>query len=409
MWKAFLVAKKEYLKMVRKRTFLLSTLGVPFLIIGVSVLGAVIALGGGSDAPIGYVDRADILSTDVDVPPPTNESEAMDEMPFEVEVRSYPTEDAAREALGDGEIQGYYVIAEDYLSTGQLTLVYGEEEPGETVKSGFRRFIRANLVSQLPEDVAARAYHGIQLTVRSLDGQREASGFDIIGGLLPFAAGMFFFLAVTISAQYLMRAVTDEKENRTMEILISSVSPEQLIGGKAVGLIGVALTQVLIWLVTVVIGVLIASRFIEELRSFTVPWAFLGVSALYFLPSFALVAGLMVAIGGVVTEIREGQQIAGILNMLFVFPYFLAAAIFARPDGILATILSLFPTTAYTTIALRWGIGTVPLWQLIASWVIVVGSAFLSIVAASRIFRAGMLHYGQPLKLQSVLAALRGQ
>ncbi|MDY6876113.1 MAG: ABC transporter permease [Chloroflexota bacterium] len=405
MPKSFLVAKHEYLKMVRKRSFLLSTLGMPLLIIVVMAVSIAVAMGG-DDTPLGYVDHAGVLNPDVQ--PPEVEMQIARERASDIEIRSYPDETSARVALEAEEIQGYYVIPEDYLATGQLELYYWDDAPGEAVQSDFEDFVRANLVSGLDEPAALRAFDGVNLAVRSADGSREVSEFGIITVFLPFIAGLFFFFAVMTSAQYLMRAVADEKENRTMEILVTSLTPEQLIGGKAAGLVCVALTQLLIWVLAVVIGLVVAARFFEPLRGIQVPWDFVLISLVYFLPSFVLMAGMMVAIGSTVTEAREGQQVAGILNILFTCPYFLVVLIFANPDGPIPVFLTLFPTTAYSTIAMRWGMTMIPAWQLAASLLALIGSAIFAIWAAARIFRVGMLNYGQRFRLRAVITAIRG-
>ena len=133
---------------------------------------------------------------------------------------------------------------------------------------------------------------------------------------------------------------------------------------------------------------------------------FVGIIVLFFLPSYALVAGLMTAIGGAVTEVRQGQQVAGIVNMLFVAPLFVLPVLMAAPNSPLSIGLTLFPTTAFVTVALRWSFSAVPLWQLVASWGILFLTALGSLWASARIFRAGMLRYGQPLSLRAALATL---
>jgi len=130
---------------------------------------------------------------------------------------------------------------------------------------------------------------------------------------------------------------------------------------------------------------------------------------LYFIPAYALIASMMIAIGSAVSEMSQGQQIAGMLNLLFFVPYFFFATVFANPNSPLLVALTLFPTTAFITITMRWGVTVIPLWQLIASWIILAASAGSGIWIASRVFRAGMLRYGQPLPLQGVLAALRNK
>jgi ABC-2 type transport system permease protein len=203
--------------------------------------------------------------------------------------------------------------------------------------------------------------------------------------------------------------VADEKENRTMEIMITSVTPLELIGGKALGLMAVTLSQIALWVATLVVGLFVASRYVEVLQNITVPWSLLLVVALFFLPAYALVTGLMTAIGSAVTQVQQGQQIAGILNLLFLLPLFLIVLFLNDPNSPLLVALTLFPTTSFMTVTMRWGLTIIPAWQLVLSWLILAGTAVVSIWAASRIFRAGMLHYGQPLNLQATLSALRAK
>jgi ABC-2 type transport system permease protein len=185
------------------------------------------------------------------------------------------------------------------------------------------------------------------------------------------------------------------------------LSPNQLIGGKALGLIGVALTQIAILCLTIGIGLGIGSNSIDFLRGVRVPWSMLGVATLFFVPAYVLIAGMMIAIGAAVTEVRQGQQLAGALNMLYTIPYFFVIIFMTNPNSPLSMILTLFPTTAFVTITLRWGLSTIPTWELIASWIILTGTAIFSIWAAARVFRSGMLRYGQRLNFRAMLSAVR--
>jgi ABC-2 type transport system permease protein len=116
----------------------------------------------------------------------------------------------------------------------------------------------------------------------------------------------------------------------------------------------------------------------------------------------------MIAIGGAVAESQQGQQVAGILNMLFLLPLFLMPLLFTNPGHPAIVFLTLFPTSSFLMVSLRWGLGTVPSWQLGLSWVILVGTTLLMLWIAVRIFRAGMLRYGQALTLKGVASSLRG-
>jgi hypothetical protein len=103
------------------------------------------------------------------------------------------------------------------------------------------------------------------------------------------------------------------------------------------------LSQIALWVITIVLGLVVGARYIEALQGVTVPWSLLLVVVLFFLPAYALVAGLMTAIGGVVTQVQQGQQIAGILNLLFLLPLFLIVLFLNNPNRPTVVALTLFP------------------------------------------------------------------
>jgi ABC-2 type transport system permease protein len=321
-------------------------------------------------------------------------------------MRAFENLDDAKAALEAGEVQVVYLLPPDYLQSRHVQIYYWDDPPGDAVRSQFRRTVRASVSADLPAKIRERALHGAELRILSADGRRQMGQDEWLSVVLPLVAGVLFMVAIMTSAGYLLQAVTTEKENRTMELMITAVSPEQLMGGKALGLMGVSLTQLGIWVVTAGIAVAVATRGLELVRLGHVPWSTVGIILLFFFPGYALVGGIMAAIGSAVTEHRQGQQIAAILNMIFMIPFFLIALILAQPNSPLMVAFTLFPPTAFLTVVLRWSVTLVPWWQLVASWVLLVASAALSLWCAARILRAGMLRYGQRLNLHGVWAAL---
>jgi ABC-2 type transport system permease protein len=402
MGKLWLVARQEYLARVRQRSFLVGTLSILALIAVIMGVTAVIVMSGRDDRPLGYVDHAGVFAA---------QAVSAAEGP---ELRAFADEEAAKAALAAGLIQAFYVLPADYLSRREVALVYGKEQPGEGVRGAFDDALRAALAARAlagraPAETRQRLIEGSQVTLRSLDGRRQIDPSSIVDALLPFLAGFLFILATVSSSDYLLQALTAEKENRTAEVMITSLTPLQLVGGKSVGLMAVSLSQLAIWLGVAIAALAVAGRFVPELRGLHVSPDLIVVILLYFLPAYALIAGLMTAIGTIMPDQQQGQQIAGLLNMMFFVPYFLAAILFANPNGPLAVALTLFPTTAFTAITVRWGMTTIPTWQLAASWVILVVSATFCVVFAAQIFRVGMLTYGQRLGLRSIRAALGGK
>jgi ABC-2 type transport system permease protein len=393
----WLMARYEYIRLARRRSFILSTFGFPLLLAVAMAFGFLMAQSG-EQATLGYVDLAGIIDPTVQ---PAEE--------IETPILAFASEDAAQAALNSGEISAFYVIPADYGESHQTSLYYNDETPGGSAQRDFARLMRANLVTDLPPAVQQRLLEGVELTVRSADGSRSLGANNIFGFLLPFLAAILFMIAVMTSAGYLLQVVAEEKENRTMEILVTTIRPIELIGGKALGLMALALTQIAIWMAAIVAGLVVGSQFWPILRELSVPWPLLGIAALFFLPSYALVAGLMTAIGSAVTEVRQGQQIAGIINLLFVAPMFVLPVFMNTPNSPLAVGMTLFPTTSFVTVTLRWALASIPMWQLATSWGILVLSALLSLWASAQVFRVGMLRYGQPLTPRAFLATLQGR
>ncbi len=397
----WLVARHEYRKIAGKKSFLISTIGIPILICLVMGITIVVTLTAMDRRPVGYVDSSGILQLDA-------QQLLADEQPRLLLV-PYPDGTSARAALESGEIQAYYVLPTDYLEAPVAHLYYADKAPSQLARQRFAYFMRANLVQQLPEAYQERVLHGSQLTVRSSDGAREASSDNIVDFAVPFVAVIFFFIAVLSAGGYMFQAVADEKENRTMEVLMTSLTANELIGGKSLGLIAVVLTQLFLWILTLTLAIIIGAQFVPELQAVRVPWALLAVTAVYFLPAYVLIASLMTTVGAAAPETEQGQQISGLLNLLFTFPMFFLAIIFANPNHPFIVLLSIFPTTSFTTILFRWSFTVIPLWQLALSWTLLVITALAGIWLAARVFRLGMLQYGQALSLKGIVATLRAR
>lgn len=400
MRKFWVVAKHEYLKIARKRSFLLGTLAMPLFFVGITALAIVVVIAGENNSPIGYVDQAGLLKI-AELPAD------FDDGPNPVALLAFADEAQARAALESQKIQAYYVLPADYLTSRQAQLIYWDKTPRGDAQRRFDNLVRLNLSTALPADVAERAQRGVNLIARSADGRQEVSGESFINIFVPFFIGMFFSIVVISSGSYLMEAVSDEKENRTIEVMATSLTPGQLIGGKTIGLMAVALTQIGILALTIAVSLIVGAQFIEVLRAITMPWSMFLTLAVFFLPTYALISGMMIAVGSMVTETRQGQQIAGALSMLFTLPFFFMVVFFSAPNSPLATLLTIFPTTSFLTIALRWGMTTIPLWEMIVGWIAVTVSAIVMVWAAARIFRLGMLQYGQRLDVKSMLRAVR--
>lgn len=399
MHNTWLVARHEYGRMVGRRAFVLLTLAIPLGFIVIVAVAVWIERSSESDLPLGYVDRAGLFDTAAPNALPSNQEEK--------QVLAFQDEKAALAALHREEIQAFFIFPHHYRSTLQTELFTLHEPPSADSQQQLKEMVRSQLVTDLPESLQARLLKGPNITIIDINNRRQFrdNDFNII---LPFIASGFFFIATMSASGYMVQIVADEKENRTMELLLTSLTPGQLIGGKTAGLLAVIMTQLGIYALAVIIGLAIAFHFVGAPQNVAIPWTYLAIMALFFLPSFLLIAAAMTAVGSAVANLQQGQQLAGMLNLLFMLPLFLLAFILENPAGLISIFFSFFPTTAFLTVSLRWGLGSVPLWQLSLSWLLLVVATIWMMRAATRLFRIGMLRYGQPLTVSSVLRAVRG-
>jgi ABC-2 type transport system permease protein len=399
MNKFWRVAAYEYQRHVLRKGFWFGLLSVPFVIVLlVGTIVIILALETNT-TPLGYVDHSGLLKNPVDAPPP----EAPDQP---VEILPFADEAAAQAALDAGEIQAFYILNENYLENSSAQLVY-HEEPKRPARSQFRAFIVANLLASQEPAVAQRLTQGSVLVVRTLDGSRQMSQEEWFNILLPIIGAVVFWITLFSTTGYLMQAVVEEKENRTMEIVATSVSPNLLIGGKTIGIIGIGLTQVVAWILFVVAGILIGQNFYTPLRAIRLAPDLAAIMILIMLPTFVMISGLMVAVGSTVADHREGQQIAGLVSLPIWIPYFLLATLIENPSSPMAVGLSLFPLTAPMTILLRMGFTVIPVWEIFVSALLLTLTAIGSLWVAGRAFRMGMLLYGKRLAWKQVFSKAR--
>lgn len=395
MKKFWLVFKHEYLRHVLRKRFIFGVLSVP-IFIGVSVgLGLLSAVLGTDRRPVGIIDHSGVLSDPLLVPDSDNGILETTTFLF------FSDPEKARQALDSREIQGFYTIDADYIDNGKIDLT-SYEAPGSQVSIDFTKLLRLNLVKDQPPEKQNRLYAGPEITVRSLGDERTAGNSNFMEIVLPIVAGILFLVAVNISGGYLLQAVVEEKENRTIEIVMTSVSTNQFMAGKIAGNLSVGLTQLLIWLLAAGAGVLALVRVQSGPTDLTVATTFLGMLFLTSLPTLIMIAALMAMIGATTTEAREAQQIAGLFTLPIFIPLWFIQPIIENPNSPLAVGLSLFPLTSPLTLPIRVAFSSVPTWQVILSLGILIASALGSVWLASRAFRFGMLRYGKRLAFREL-------
>jgi ABC-2 type transport system permease protein len=373
----------EYVRHVFRKRFLLSLFSLP-LFIGVMALVVLLLVRSEINfKPIGYVDIAGVLP-----------NSAGDYQGGLVDLLQFKTQDQADLALLAGQIQAYYVLDSDYLESRQAKLV-AIDQPSNAATDQFAYFVRANLLAEYPEEIVRRLIEGNQLILRTADGSRQFAQGDWLGFMLPFMVGFIFLAAVFATSGYLLQAVVEEKENRTMEMLVTTISPAQLMSGKILGIIAVGWTQLFVWIVMALVLLVIASLFVGFPGINSITFGYIVLAVGIFVPAFVMLSALMVAVGATLTDAQEAQQVTSIFTLPLFIPFWFVFQLIGHPNGPVAVGLSLFPLTAPITLAIRAGFSTIPPWQIGLSLGFLIIGAGLAVWLAGRAFRLGMLRYGQ--------------
>ncbi len=394
MAKLRLIAVHEYRRHVLRKRFVWALLSVPMLLVLMVGITALAMRMERDYRPVGYVDHSGMLAHPI---LPTEGS---------VEIRAFPSEGEAQKALQAGEIQCYYVLPADYVQTSKVELVY-VKPPKNNATGDFWDFMQMNWLADQPVEVARRvaAMSDDDIIVQTPDGRREFGAEPTLGDLLPVIAGIAFVMLLGFSGGYLVQVVAEEKENRTMEVLIASASPGEIIGGKVAGLVGVILTQALAWLVFAAIAIAVAGRLIQSpfLQTVRVDGGVVLMTLAVFAPAFVMYSALMTALGATVAEPQEAQQIAGLFMLPNAVPLWMMAMFVQNPNGPVAVALTVFPLTSALSLTIRATFGIVPVWQVAVAVVLLVLSAWGAIWMAGRAFRLGMLRYGKRVSLGELL------
>ena len=395
MSKTFEVAKYEYTHHVARPRFWIALLSVPVGIVLVTLFAVAVSLSSMSKLPVGYVDEAKLITIPFTAPEKPSLFEPV------IPMIPFSSEEEARASAERGEIQAYFVIPEGYESTFQIK--YSFNEPlTSTIRGQIRSLLSQNLLAGMDIPNQARLEAGSLYTLVSLDGTRSTGENEISKILVPLVVGLLFVIVVISSGGYLLQAVVEEKENRTIEIMVTSVSLNELMAGKIIGNLSVGLTQILFWVLLAAVFVLALGERIPFLRDLQISWPNLLLSLLLLLPCFVFTAGLMAILGATVTDSQEAAQVTGLVTFPILIPYYFFSVLMMHPNGAFARALSYFPLSAPVAMTLRMGFTQVPAWELALVIAMLILFSALTVWLAGKAFRLGMLQYSKRIRLSQL-------
>ena len=390
------IALHEFKGMFRRRIFLIMTIGLPVVaMVALLVIGFIQSQ---KDEPkeeqVGYVDVTGLFT------------EAT--VQGLVEFVPYDSADAGMEALLAEDIKRLYVISPNYMTSGivqRISVSQGIDIHSDSDRV-LRSFLFDNLLSSdLPVEINERLRDPLVLANVQVNSEGEPR--DIDAGRVVFFLGMgvLLFMSLVMTGAFLLQSLGEEKENRIMEVLLSSVTPGQLMVGKILGLGAAGLIQILVWLVSGIALLTVINAGPDI--SIEVPGFGLAmVAVLFFVLDYLFFATLMAGLGAVASTAQEGNQLSIIFVGPLLIPLYAWLYIVSNPTAIIVQFLTVFPFTSPVVVMERLAVGAIGFWEVTLS----LGVLALSVIAAMymmiRAFRTYLLTYGKRPGLREVLRTL---
>ena len=439
------IGAREFLSTVRRPSYLVVTLGMPFFLSAymavVGLLPAYFMMRSGAQArPTGLVDlgrvvRPELLEPSEAVivggdakrlpaePLPSSGparlkaiASLLDEDGVPARLVLLPSKDEALRRLRDGDLERVFVVPAGYLETGAIETYRTEASPfargGAQAESALARLLRLSLASgKLPDDVAARLERPIERSATSVflvraDGRVEPflDAERLARMVIPGAFALLFLMSLLTSAGYLLQGLVEEKENRVIEVILSSVTPRDLLLGKLIGLGAAGILQLGVW-VTVAS---FASSLLAVAALAYLNWRLFLFCLLFFAGGYMMVGSLMTGTGALGSNARESQQLSVVWTLCLVLPPAITwMPIVEDPNTWMARALGWFPLTGPITMMVRLGTGKVAAWDAAIALVCLACGVYVSIRISAALFRLGLLMYGKRPSLREIVRQLR--
>lgn len=401
MNKTLVIFRHELLVTLKRTSFILVTLAAPLLmLVGYGIYQGVQNWYHPSEAEtktIGYVDQAGGFDQYTDL--------------GATFVR-YPDEEEARQSLLSGEISEYFVIPSDYVRTGLIvryTMKRELEPPSQTMES-IRGFLISNLIGgETSTEVLERAKTPIILSSIRLDetGKEIEGQNPFMQFFMPYIFAILLMFSIFFASGYLLQSISEEKENRLMEVLLSSVSARQLLVGKVLGLGAAGLAQIVLWVISFWVLVDVALAKIPGLSAASMPPSLLVLALVYYVLGYLLFAVIMAVLGSIGTTARESQSWSSIVALTAMLPMFFLNVIIENPNHAISVVFTLIPTTSSVTAMMRLPTEGIPAWQLVLSLALLIAAIFFCMWAGAKIFRACLLMYGKRPSLSEIARYIR--
>lgn len=443
MNKTLLILRQEYLKRVKKKSFIILTLLVPFLFAGVFALVIFLSINNDNkERTIAVFDESTLFLNELG-----KEGQTI--------YKFIPKDEyeKLKVSLKGSEYYGLLYIPQDIYTNNIAQLISEKQVPfelNEQIERKLSRYIendkRQKVIeeTQIPdlEERLANTKTWIKLNTLKISetGEAEKSS-SAVAFIASYAMGFIIYFFVFMYGATVMRSVMEEKKSRIIEVIISSVKPYELMAGKIIGTALVGLTQVAIWVILGVVVLMGVQSFftpesaqqvgqsimqsqqqlnpamaqaaqpnkvlevMEMIGNLNIP-LILFTFVFYFLVGYLLYSSLLGAVGAAVDNEEDSQQMVFPVTMPLILSIMVLFPIARNPEGPVAFWFSMIPLTSPVAMMARIPYG-IPTWELLLSMFLLVITTFGAIAAAAKIYRIGLLMYGKKVNLKELFKWLR--
>jgi ABC-2 type transport system permease protein len=421
MRKVWLIFKREYIIRVRTKAFILGTVALPLL--SMSILVISIFLSGGRPVymvRIAILDEVGGLGSAVEKALMQNKSPTQPDAEI-VQIVEHPP--AQLEAyftsrIKSGELDGVLVLPKGLAAGTAAARFHAKSMQAMALLGPIERAVSGAIISRRLSEEGKQAgaminvfrLAQVQLVNVSTRKQEDSNEDNFV---IAIIAGMILYMTLIVYGMSTMRSVMEEKSTRIIEILVSSIKPFHLLTGKIVSVGAVALTQYLVWAVT--IGALFASA--TAVTAFLRPGAatpgihvpplLLIYLVVFFLAGYFLYAALYAAAGAIVSTDEEAHQVQMPLTLMIVCSFLLFNVILNDPNSPLSVVLSITPFLSPILMTLRVAMQTPPLWQIALALLFSTLTTIWVIRLSAKIYRVGILMYGKRPSLKELRRWMR--
>jgi len=389
----FEIAKFEYLKIVKTGSFWASTLFFPIFLVFVMGISSFSSYQASKKAEEGsnlskvcILDEAGVIPENLLV------------QPLE---RVNSLKDVEQEIKNDSE-KVLVHFPPDFFET--LKYIVYQKESGDLMRTAnmpimMESLIKSSAIESI-QDQRAKIILSGKISSETFNFQKNGEiskqGFDKY--ILPILSLMIFFVTVYISSSFLLQSVSAEKENRMIETMLSIVDKKSLMLGKMLGLMGVVLTQLLIWIVLGAVILIVATKYANvqlPINISKIDWSSLPFSIFFIITGFVFFSAIMIGTGAIGTGAEDSRNLSSIFIMLSIAPIYVMQSILMDPNSIVSKVFTYFPFSSYMVMMIRNSLGTLPTKELIIGMILCVLYVFIAIWVAYKLFELGCLMYNR--------------